>query len=870
MTKACSALLDGLGQLLVCRELGVERDVAEASRDDAAVLLLVPVVEAVAPVVWHLEEALRDRLGRDHLPAGRDDQPLDRAEQPARIAVGADDDGGAVELLERLDARVLADLDARLRCEAASRRTQRAGWSTPSGRWRSAAVKRPASGGSKPSIHSAAKPAATRASYSARSSSRSSSSTAIRSEPTRRKASPASASIVSIACSVHAIIARARLLADRLRGDVERGGHAAQRKAAVAAARSLGHLARVVDPDALACLCEPQRRRATRHAGADDDDFGVVDGDAGTRRRRLAEPVGGHGVILRGREPPSDAQERARIQPRRAAHLRNDVDRPLRARDPSRGLAAAGVAATLAAALAWFGPPGSDFAAHLYQSGLFEDHGFGIWNNFWYAGRYSFVTYSLLYYPLAALFGIKLLAVASIATAALAFGVVAAREWGPASRWSNRSFAVVWAGVVLSGAFPFALGMALALLALWALQAGRRGRFALLTVLVLARARSRSCSWPSFSPASASRGRRAGRARAPARDARRSRPRSSWCSCASSLRGPVPVLAARVRRGVRLLRLRDPAHVARAAAGMLRWIYVVYLVACTAAYLVPSSLGENIARLRYAAIPIAILTLSLRRWRPLPLAVLALSLAVAWNLTPLAGSFVKTSADPAADPAYWAPAVRSSAAPLTVLPRRGGRHRRPLARRLSPGSRDPDRARLVPAGRLPAQRPALHETRPHAYMAWLRSLGVRYVVLPDAPLDYSAKEEGALIAGGRSGLRVAFRSAHTTIYAVPSPRPIVTGPGRRHRARDRAESDHARARPPRPLPHRDELVAVLAGAVGCLSKGTDGTVRLAKRAGVVRLELSVNAQGALAALEGGSKPAARAELRRHRASPPTR
>ena len=130
---------------------------------------------------------------------------------------------------------------------------------------------------------------------------------------------------------------------------------------------------------------------------------------------------------------------------------------------PREALAAAGVAATLAAALAWFGPPGSDFAAHLYQSALFEDHGFGIWNNFWYAGRYSFVTYSVLYYPLAALLGIKLLAVASIATAALAFGVVAAREWGPASLWSNRSFAVVWAGVVLSGAFPFALGMALAL-----------------------------------------------------------------------------------------------------------------------------------------------------------------------------------------------------------------------------------------------------------------------------------------------------------------------------------------------------------------------------------------------------------------------
>ena len=54
-----------------------------------------------------------------------------------------------------------------------------------------------------------------------------------------------------------------------------------------------------------------------------------------------------------------------------------------------------------------------------------------------------------------------------------------------------------------------------------------------------------------------------------------------------------------------------------------------------------------------------------------------------------------------------------------------------------------------------------------AYVAWLRSLGVRYVVLPDAPLDYSAKARGRADRGGRSGLRVAFRSAHTTIFAVP-------------------------------------------------------------------------------------------------------
>ena len=92
----------------------------------------------------------------------------------------------------------------------------------------------------------------------------------------------------------------------------------------------------------------------------------------------------------------------------------------------------AGVAAFFAALLAWAGPPGTDLAAHVYQRAIFLDHGFTLWNNFWYAGRYSFVTYSLLYYPLAAALGIRLLAVATVATATLAFAVLVLAGVGPA------------------------------------------------------------------------------------------------------------------------------------------------------------------------------------------------------------------------------------------------------------------------------------------------------------------------------------------------------------------------------------------------------------------------------------------------------
>src|SRR3954463_16808543 len=59
-------------------------------------------------------------------------------------------------------------------------------------------------------------------------------------------------------------------------------------------------------------------------------------------------------------------------------------------------LVAAAAAGCVAALLAWLGPPGTDFAAHAYERALFLRHGFVLWDNNWYAGRYSFVGYSLV------------------------------------------------------------------------------------------------------------------------------------------------------------------------------------------------------------------------------------------------------------------------------------------------------------------------------------------------------------------------------------------------------------------------------------------------------------------------------------------
>ena len=64
---------------------------------------------------------------------------------------------------------------------------------------------------------------------------------------------------------------------------------------------------------------------------------------------------------------------------------------------------------------------------------------------------------------------------------------------------------------------------------------------------------------------------------------------------------------------------------------------------------------------------------------------------------------------------------------------------------------------------------------PRAYGAWLRRLGVRYVVLTSAPADYSAQAEAALLRSGRSGLLRVLETPRLTIFAVPRPQPILTG-----------------------------------------------------------------------------------------------
>ena len=68
-------------------------------------------------------------------------------------------------------------------------------------------------------------------------------------------------------------------------------------------------------------------------------------------------------------------------------------------------LACGSLAGALAAVLMTAGPPGIDTPAHLFMTWAFRHTGFRLWNSYWYDGRYDFVGYSLVFYPVASVAG---------------------------------------------------------------------------------------------------------------------------------------------------------------------------------------------------------------------------------------------------------------------------------------------------------------------------------------------------------------------------------------------------------------------------------------------------------------------------------
>jgi hypothetical protein len=288
-------------------------------------------------------------------------------------------------------------------------------------------------------------------------------------------------------------------------------------------------------------------------------------------------------------------------------------------------------------------------------------------------------------------------------------------------------------------------------------------------------------------------------------------------------------------------------------ARILRTLFVAYAFVCVIAYLVPSNLGGNVARLRYAAVPLALLTFALRRWRPLPLSVGVVALALSWNVTPLAWGLLNSEQDPSANAAYWQPLIVYLHRHLTpsyrveAVDTVGHWDAFYFAHASIPIVRGWFRQDDFPENQVLYR----HRVGRRAYLAWLHELGVRYVVDTDAPVDYSAKAEADLLRSGRSGLRVVDRTAHATIYSVPAPQPIVTGPEHPHVIAQRQSSLTIAVRRRGVYRIAVRYSPYLAPHGGCIAETRSGmTLLYARRSGIFRFRFAVTAAHALDALDG--------------------
>jgi hypothetical protein len=484
------------------------------------------------------------------------------------------------------------------------------------------------------------------------------------------------------------------------------------------------------------------------------------------------------------------------------------------------------LAGAVALAYLALGPPSADLAAQYYRADL----GLVLWDNGWYGGHHM-PGYSILFPPLAAVLGPRLVgALSAVAAAWLFERLVRDLEGGRvAALW----FAVATATSLITGRLTFALGVAVGLAAVLAAARGRRGWACALAVLsslaspvagafvALAAAAwwlDRPRWWPVALAACAV---------SPAVALALAFPEGgSFPFVGSSF---WPALAASIAVG--LVVPRD--------ARVVRIGVALYVLAMVASFALRTPMGGNVVRLGalFAGPLLAALT-----WRSnrRALALLALPL-VYWQWIAPVDDWARASGDASVHERYYEGLLGFLAT------RSGGPFRLEI-----PFTDNHSEARWVaphvPLARgwerqVDRERNALfYDDRPitaQRYRRWLDDNAVRFVALADAPIDYSAAREAQLLRDGLPYLREVWHDAHWRVFEVAGARPLARGAARAtalEPQRVRLSADRAGAVD---LRVRFTPYWRIAAGRGCVSQGPGGWTALrVDRPGPVVLEPS--------------------------------
>ncbi len=416
------------------------------------------------------------------------------------------------------------------------------------------------------------------------------------------------------------------------------------------------------------------------------------------------------------------------------------------------------IAGALAAVYLILQPTGADLPAQLLRARLFGAEGFGIWNNWWYAGQ-NVTGYSVLFPPLAWLITPQFVAALACVGTAAAFAALTRDVYGD-DAWLGAT----WLGAatvteLLSGRLTFAFGLCgVALTALFVER--RRPRWAAGLALVTALA---SPVAALFAALAGLVGRRPSVVLAsllPVVALAIVFPQAGYQPFAFGTLWPL-LLA-----GCFIMILR-PGRVIGTAT-------LLYLLGCVAAFAIHTPVGSNAARLGelLAGPVVALLLVPRRAWLLLAFAAVPLTyLQVHDAITDLQHGSQASSA------AYYRPLIgfleRQPGIWRVEVPFTAGHWEAYYLAPHVPLARGWERQTDI------ADNPLFYDGRLTAitYDAWLHQLAVHYVAVADAPPDYAARAELRLIRRGLPYLHVVARLAHWTVYAVDHLTAVASGAG---------------------------------------------------------------------------------------------
>lgn len=404
-------------------------------------------------------------------------------------------------------------------------------------------------------------------------------------------------------------------------------------------------------------------------------------------------------------------------------------------------------------------PSSADLAAQTFRSDLFAAHGFLLWNDYWYAGHYL-PSYSVLFPPLGAAVGPRMVGALSAVAAAALFGALARYRYGPRARLAALWFGAATASLLIAGQLTFALGVAVGLGALLALQRGR-------PALAVALGALTGCASPvaglflalaGLTVAIGARSRAAlalaGATLAPIAALALAFPTAGYFPFVATAFLPVPLFAA---AALVLLPVEERS---------LRIGVILYAALCLGLVLVHTQVGANAARLG-SLFGGPVLALGLAGRRPLALALLAVPLLY-WQWAAPVRDLTNAAGDSSVEAGYYAPL-------LAELERRTGGA---PARIEIPPTQNRWEADFV-APRVAIARGWLRQLEsddfdlftgdnltPVAYRDWLDEQGISYVALPDAEPDYLAEDEVTLIRGAPRYLHPVWANRHWRLYGV--------------------------------------------------------------------------------------------------------